>query len=62
MKKYTQKHIPEESSLRKNYVPSLYGESMQEVRARIADNYVYIIVDETTDARGKYIANLIIGS
>lgn len=54
-------YAPEECTLRKNYVPSLYDESIQKVRARIADHYVYIIVDKATDARGKYIANLIIG-
>lgn len=54
--------MPNESTLRKNYVPTLYNETIEEVRARIAEHYVYIMVDETTDARGKYIVNLIIGS
>ncbi len=62
MEKHTQKHIPDERTLWKNYVPSLYNESIQKVRACIADHYVYIIVDETTDARGEYITNLIIGT
>lgn len=62
MEKYTQKHVPEESTLRKNYVPLLYDETIQKVRVHIANHYVYIIVDETTDARGKYVANLIIGA
>lgn len=62
MEKYTQKHVPEETTLQKNYVPLLYDETIQKVRVHIANHYVYIIVDETTDARGKYVANLIIGA
>lgn len=54
--------MPHESTLRKNYVPTIYNETIEKVRACIGDHYVYIMVDETTDARGKYIANLILGT
>lgn len=56
------KHIPNESTPRKNYIPQLYKETIDKIRALIGKNLVYIIVDETTDARGRAIANLIIGN
>lgn len=59
---YIQKHTPEKNTLRKNYVSSLYDELIQKVRVRIVALLVYIMVDETTDAKGKYAANLIIGA
>ena len=58
----TTNHVPEESTLRKTYVPLLHAETMAEISKRIGDSYVYLIVDETTDARGNYIVHLLIGA
>ncbi len=38
LEKYTPKHVPVESILRKHYVPSLYDELIQKVRACITDH------------------------
>lgn len=54
---FHQKHVSEESTLWKNCILLLYNETIQTVRIRFTDNYVYIIVDKKTDDRGKYIAN-----
>jgi hypothetical protein len=59
--KYTQQHIPSETTVRKKCVPMLYDDVLTEVRKRIGDNYIYACVDETTDVRGNYIAHLLIG-
>ncbi len=61
LEKYTGKHVPEESTLRKNYVHGVYSRTMDEVRKCVGDNFTYIVVDETTDIRGNYIAHLLIG-
>lgn len=62
MKKYyVNQIIPEESTIRKNYLPVLYEDVLAEIRADISNNLVWILVDETTDSCGQYIANLIIG-
>ena len=58
---YTKKNIPNESTLRKNYVPKLFDETMAEVRRRVSGQYVYTVVDETTNERGEYVANLLLG-
>lgn len=61
LQKYTKRPIPDESTLRKNYLEQIYQRRMQEIRESIGDSFVWISVDETTDSTGRYIANLIIG-
>jgi len=62
MKKYcTNQIIPEESTIRKNYLTTLYQDVLTEVRADISNNLVWISADETTYSCQRYIANLIIG-
>jgi len=34
---------------------------MNEIKEKIGQNFIYIVVDKTTDARGLYIANLLVG-
>jgi hypothetical protein len=61
LEKYCSRHIPSESTIRKNYVDSLHEEVMDELKSTISNNFVWFSVDETTDVCGRYIANLIIG-
>ena len=61
LEKYCKKSIPDESTLRKNYVAPVYEETMQQIKKIIGNNYIWFTVDETTDTCGRYIANLIIG-
>jgi hypothetical protein len=61
LEKYCTRHIPDESTMRKNYVHSVYTDTIKEIRILIGNNYVWFSVDETTDACGRYVANLIIG-
>lgn len=53
--------IPNESTLRKNYLNDCYNAALQTIRTDIGKNYVWISVDETTDVQGRQIANLIVG-
>lgn len=62
LKKYCPNQvIPEESTIRKNYLPVIYEDVFAEIRADISDNMIWISADETTDSCGRYIANLIVG-
>ncbi|KAL4105233.1 hypothetical protein QTP88_020494 [Uroleucon formosanum] len=61
LEKYTKQNIPNESTLRKNYIPDIYKNVIEKIINDIGDNYVYLIVDETNDSRGLSIANLLIG-
>ncbi|KAL7296899.1 hypothetical protein TKK_0003039 [Trichogramma kaykai] len=63
LKKYcVHQNIPDESTLRKNYVPQIYQEILDEIRKKLDKKLLWISADETTDINGRYIANLIIGS
>lgn len=65
LKDFLQKHskfnTPDESTIRKNVIEKVFTSTTDKIKKDIGDNYVYIIVDETTDACGRYIANLMIG-
>lgn len=61
LEKYTQRSIPDESTIRKHYLNKVYTDTMQKIRERIGDNFVWISVDETTDKTGRSIANFIVG-
>jgi hypothetical protein len=60
LEKYTKKHIPDESTLRKNYLNQCYTDVLQNIREFIGSSYIFFSVDETTDPRGKYVANFIV--
>jgi hypothetical protein len=60
-KNYLNKKIPDESTLRKNYLPSLYKSTLGSIRSDIRRNRAWKSVDETTDLCGRYIANFVVG-
>jgi len=61
LEKYTKKYIPDESTLRKNYLNQCYIEVLKNIPEIIGSSYIFFSVDETTDPRGKYVANFIVG-
>jgi len=61
LEKYTHLQIPDESTLRKNYVFKCYSDIFKKIRENIGSSFIYFCIDETTDPRGKYIANFIVG-
>uniref|UniRef100_A0A2S2PVX4 DUF659 domain-containing protein n=1 Tax=Sipha flava TaxID=143950 RepID=A0A2S2PVX4_9HEMI len=61
LEKYTGKHIPDESILRKNYLGPCYNNVINAIREIIGNSDIWIAVDETTDTNGRYIANLLVG-
>lgn len=62
LKKYCSNQvIPEESTIRKNYLPAIHEDVLSEIRADLQNNLLWISADETTDSCGRYIANLIVG-
>ena len=62
LKKRTMKTVPNESTLRKNYVDNVFLKGNQAIRQIIRDNLIYFHVDETTNSCGRYVANLLIGT
>lgn len=61
LNKYTKFKCPDESTVRKNYVKPLYDETLEAVRKKIGDNSIYLIAEETTDALGRFVINVMAG-
>lgn len=55
------KDVPTESVLRKFYLDDCYNEMMEKIRQGVFDRKIWVSL-ETTDAEGRYIANVIIGT
>lgn len=62
LEKYCKRHIPNESTLRKNYLGKCYHERLTTIREKLCNRNIYIQVDETTDACGRYVANMLVGT
>ena len=61
LEKHCKRQIPDESTLRKNYVTVVYQETIQKIKEKVGNNNLWFAVDETTDCCGRYVTNLIIG-
>ncbi|KAL4131839.1 hypothetical protein QTP88_009087 [Uroleucon formosanum] len=61
LEKYTSKKIPDESTLRKNYVDSIYQKTLTKIQAEVLNRKIWVSIDETTDIDGRYVANVIVG-
>jgi hypothetical protein len=62
IEKYTKNKCPDESTLRKNYTGPIYQKTLQAIRDEIGDSKIWVQIDETTDAVGRAVANVIVGS
>lgn len=45
--------VPDESTIRKNYVESCYNETLEAIRESVSDNAIWVSIDETTDRNGR---------
>lgn len=61
LEKYTGKHIPHESTLRKGYVDNVYNETIDIIKTKIGDNKIWVSIDETCDVEGRFIVNVVVG-
>jgi hypothetical protein len=59
--KYTKFKTPADSTLRKEYLKPLYDRMIEKIRNRLADQYIWLQIDET-EHKGQKVANVIIGS
>lgn len=61
LQKYTGKSIPDESTIRKNYIESCYNKTIDAIRAKLDGKKIWVSIDETTDCMGRYVVNVIVG-
>jgi hypothetical protein len=59
---YTNRDIPNESTLRKNYVNEVYFDTLNKIRDNIKGNKICVSIDETIDVNGTYVVNFMIGT
>jgi hypothetical protein len=52
---YHKKHIPDQSTLRKRYLPMSYKESLENIRGNLGDAFIWVAVEETTNCVGRFI-------
>ncbi|KAL4121166.1 hypothetical protein QTP88_013730 [Uroleucon formosanum] len=60
--KYIKLKLPDESTVRKNYVPLCYEDVLRKIRKEIGNSSIWVSIDETIDVQGRYVASVIIGS
>lgn len=60
LQKYAQRPIPDESTLRKNYVQPIYENVFEKIRETVGKHEVGFILDETTDELQRYILNVLV--
>ena len=57
LEKYTGNVVPDESTLRKNYVDVHYNTTMNKIRTHAGNSKIWVSIDESTDVTGRYIAS-----
>lgn len=62
LEKHIAKKIPDESTLRKNYVDQCFNETIDSIRKYIENKKIWVSIDETSDVEGRYVANVIVGT
>lgn len=59
--KYTDYKIPSEGTLRTKHTKRLFRSTIEKIKNSIKNRFLWFSIDETTDATGRYVANVIIG-
>ena len=62
LEKYTHRHIPDESTLRKTYVKTIYDKCINDIRNELKNEKLWVSIDETTDSIGRHIATVLVGA
>ncbi|KAF0682190.1 Uncharacterized protein FWK35_00036723, partial [Aphis craccivora] len=62
LEKHTDKKMPDESTLGKNYVDKCFNETINSIRKYVENKKIWISIDETSDVEGRYVANVIVGT
>ena len=58
---YTKQTIPDRSTISKSYIDKVYAEKLGLLQQKLLNEKLWISIDETTDIKDRYVANLIIG-
>ncbi|KAL4123044.1 hypothetical protein QTP88_015276 [Uroleucon formosanum] len=53
LEKYTENSVPNQLTVRKNYVSTIYENTISRIRLEIGDGPIWVSLDETTDIDGR---------
>jgi hypothetical protein len=53
--------VPAESTVRCNYLPKLYDETMEMIKRKLKGKRIWVSIDETKDVTGRYVACFVVG-
>ena len=56
--RYTTLDPLDESSLRKQYLPNCYEETLENIKSACENGKIWISVNETTDSSGRKVGNI----
>lgn len=59
---YTDYQVPSETVLRSKHLKNVYNDCMDNIRAKLKNQFIWVSVDETIDATGRNVANVIVGA
>jgi hypothetical protein len=59
--KYTKTDPQNDSTLRKNYLPKCYEETLNKIQVLCRKENIWVSIDETTEASGRKVANVVTG-
>jgi len=59
--KYFGQPAPNHSTLQRTYLKKIYDLTIRRIRQSIGDSRIWISIDETTDAKGQFVVNAIVG-
>lgn len=62
LERHTGHTLPDESTLRKNYLIKCYEDTLNHIRECVNGKKIYVSIDESTDSEGRYVANVVIGT
>jgi hypothetical protein len=61
LEKYIGKCVLDQSTIRKNYVFTIYNNTISRIRSEIGDSPIWVSIDAKTDVDGRHICNVIVG-
>ncbi|XP_028967041.1 uncharacterized protein LOC100907026, partial [Galendromus occidentalis] len=61
LEKYCGQQVPSSVTLRLHYLKNIYEKKLEFIRRCVSDKPIWVSIDETTDATGRYVANTVIG-
>jgi hypothetical protein len=62
LQKYTQYSVPSPKTIWTNNLSQIYDKTIQSIRNRLKNQYIWIAIDETKDCFGHKVANIVVGS